>query len=83
MRPDEFRKLLQQRVFKPFVAHLSTGARFEIRDPRLAIVGRSIVWLEQDLPNRVVPVAVRRIAFSLIHVAWIEFLEEAEQHLQN
>lgn len=81
MRPDEFRKLLQQRIFKPFVVHLSSGARLEIRDPRLAVVGRSLVWLEQTLPNRSSPIAARRIALSLVHVVWIEFLEEAEQHL--
>ncbi|HEX7379747.1 MAG TPA: hypothetical protein VF278_21665 [Pirellulales bacterium] len=51
MRSDEFRELLRVRRFEPFIVHLSTGVRFEIRDPRLVVVGRSTVWLEQDLPN--------------------------------
>lgn len=83
MRPDEFRELLRRRRFEPFIIHLTTGATFEVRHAHLAVVGRSIVWLEQSLPNHPVPVAIRRIAVSLLHIVWIEFIEDAERHRLN
>jgi hypothetical protein len=83
MRADDFRALLRARRFEPFIVHLTTGASFEVRDPKLAVVGRSIVWLQLGLPDHLVPVAVRRIAISLVHIVWIEFPEDAQRHRQN
>jgi hypothetical protein len=83
MRPDEFRALLRRRPFEPFTVHLSTGVTFEIRHAQLAVVGRSIAWLEQGLPTHRVPLAVRRVAISLVHIVWVEFMEDANRHHRN
>lgn len=74
MRPDEQRALLNRRSFEPFRLHLSNGVTFDVRRPRLMVVGRSIAWLQLESGKRPVPIGGRLVAISLLHIVWVEFI---------
>jgi hypothetical protein len=70
MRQEDVREFLERRPFQPFRIHLSTGAFFDIRQPRMASVGRSTLAIALPLEG-----TVQRFAMvSLLHVVWVEVL---------
>jgi hypothetical protein len=75
MRPEDFRELLGRRPFQPFRLHLSNGADYEVRHPELALVARSVVWLDIPAPALSIPAGERTILVALIHIVQIDFLE--------
>ncbi|HQU47276.1 MAG TPA: hypothetical protein PK867_31020 [Pirellulales bacterium] len=64
-------------MFQSFRLHLSTGMVVDIGSPEFTMLGRSILWIES--PGHVVPLARRRIAISLSHIVWLEFIDDVAQ----
>jgi len=40
MRPEEIRKILGERPFRPFRIHMSDGASYDVRHPELVLVAK-------------------------------------------
>lgn len=68
MRPDDLQQCLDQRPFRPFRIHLSTGAFFDIRQPELVNIGRSTLTIALPLEGEMQRFAV----VSLVHIVWLE-----------
>jgi hypothetical protein len=70
MRPDDVREYLDRRPFHPVRVPLSSGAFFDIRQPEMAVVTRSVLTLGLPLEGGLQRFAV----IALVHIVWLEVL---------
>jgi hypothetical protein len=75
MRPGDFLLLLRRQPFQPFRVHLTNGTIYEIRHPDLALVGRSIVWLQLPVSQSSFPSGEQKVVIALLHIVHVDFLE--------
>jgi hypothetical protein len=74
MRADDLIRLLKAQPFRRLRLHHANGQSYVIDHPEMAVVERSIVWLNDpgpSLPGFEDP----RIFITLIHILWGEFIE--------
>lgn len=70
MTVESFRRLLSRRPFEPFQVVLSSGERYEVRHPEMALLTRTTLYIGVDPDNQGIPADS---AFcSLLHVTAIE-----------
>ena len=62
---DEIEELLLKHPFDPFLVHLTSGERFEIRNSALAALLKSAIFIA--FPN-----SDRRVIVPFLHVAAVE-----------
>lgn len=78
MSPEELNSALKRRPFLPFRIHITDGVHYDIRNPEMVMIGRTILFIglrrEIDSPFFDEPVWV-----SMRHVTRVEPLVEAEQ----
>lgn len=68
MTAQEISELLSREPFEPFRFHLTSGDKYEIRDPHsIALGGRRVFYA--------VPGSDRLVFFPYLHIAAIESLE--------
>lgn len=76
MSPDELNSALRREPFLPFRVHLSNGVHYEVRNPQMAAIGRTILFIgltrDVDSPYFDEPVWV-----ALRHITHIEPIVEA------
>jgi hypothetical protein len=70
MAIQTFRELLVQRPFRPFRLVMSSGERYEVRQPEMAWLTRSDMFVGLNQTDEGVPAEFR--ICSLLHVATIE-----------
>lgn len=70
MTVQTFRDLMATRPFKPFRITMSSGEKFEVRHPEMALVTRSDLLVGVDDPGDGIPVSFR--ICSLLHVTAVE-----------
>jgi hypothetical protein len=75
MTLQTFRDLLSQKPFKPFRLVMSSGERYEVRHPEMAMLTRSSILVGLDAPDDGVPAEFK--ICSLLHVTAIEPLAGA------
>jgi hypothetical protein len=74
MPPEDLRKKLQTRPFRPFRIHLSDGAEYDVMHPELLLLGRrSLVLGLASRPEEVL--YERTIDIELIHIVRMESIE--------
>ena len=69
MTVQDFKKLLAQRPFEPFRLVMSSGEKYEVRHPEMAILTRSNMLVGIDVQDGV---AATFEMCSLLHVTTIE-----------
>lgn len=67
MASDDLRDLLTNDPFHPFRVHLTSGGHYDVRDPALAVLMKSRLFLA-------VPDTDRSIYIPYLHIAAIETL---------
>lgn len=73
MRPDDVRRWLQARKFRPFRMHLSNSTSFDIQHPLQASVTRSTVWVEVPVaPGEEGTDLMRSVSVALLHITHLE-----------
>ena len=70
MAVQTFRELLSQQPFKPFRLVMSSGEKYEVRHPEMALLTRTDILVGIDEAEDGVPAEFR--ICSLLHVATIE-----------
>ena len=70
MTVQTFRELLSQQPFKPFRLVMSSGEKYEVRRPEMALLTRTDILVGVDASEDGVPAEFR--ICSLLHVATIE-----------
>ena len=70
MAVQTFRELLSQQPFKPFRLVMSSGEKYEVRHPEMALLTRSDILVGIDEAEDGVPAEFR--ICSLLHVTTIE-----------
>jgi hypothetical protein len=74
MRPDDLRRLIDTRPFRPFRMLVLEQTSYEVRHPEAALVGQSTVMIVEQVngPN---PVALEReVIIALLHITRLERL---------
>jgi hypothetical protein len=81
--PEDLRQLLRRQPFRAFQLRLSNGTIHEIRQPEMAAVGPSIVWI--NLPSSSYPVSIweRQVVVVLAHIVQIDFIEPVAPPTNN
>jgi hypothetical protein len=74
MRPEDFRELLRAVPFQPFRVFLSNGETFAVKNPEMAILGRSVVTVYVPVSQLPLPTGIQPVVLNLVHVVKIEFL---------
>jgi len=69
MTVQTFRDLLAARPFQPFRVVMSSGEKYEIRHPEMAILTRSSLFVGTDVEDGI---AAEFKICSLLHVATVE-----------
>jgi hypothetical protein len=77
MRPEDLYTLLHTRPFEPFRINLTDGRVFDIRYPKINMVGVSYVIIGIPIPNDADPIADHSIKIPLSLVRGVEPLAEA------
>lgn len=75
MRPEDIREFLHRRPFQPFQLTLTDGQTYEVRQPELAMVGRSTVIVGLPAPGEAEPVFDRAVTVSLLHIMQVQPVE--------
>ncbi len=75
MRPDDIRHLLWQHPFEPFRIILLDGTSYDIRDPDLVLLERSVVKIGFPASKVPVPLTHREVVVSLLHITRLEPVE--------
>jgi hypothetical protein len=70
MRPDDLREYCECQPVQPFRFHLSSGAFFDIHQPKMVHIGRSTLTIGFPLEANLQRFAV----IALVHIVWIEIL---------
>jgi hypothetical protein len=83
MRPDDLRRFLQQRPFKPFRFYVLETTVYEVRHPEGALVSRSTVTLDLRDPTDSSPLAKGIVIIALLHITRLEMILPAAPPLTN
>lgn len=75
MTIQTFRDLLGQQPFKPFRLVMSSGEKYDVRHPEMAMLTRTSMLVGTDIADDGVPAEFK--ICSLLHVATIEPLNAA------
>ena len=75
MRPEEFKKLLEQRPFVPFRVHVTGGSIYDILHEDFVIVARSLVTIGAVVGAD--GIVEQIVHVPLIHINKIEMLQPA------
>jgi hypothetical protein len=75
MTVQTFRELLSQRPFRPFRLVMSSGQRYEIRHPEMAMLTRTDLLVGTDIAEDGVPAEFK--ICSLLHVTAVEPLSSS------
>lgn len=69
--PEDVQRRLQQRPFQPFTLHLTDGSRYEVRHPKMILLGRRsmILGLTSEPDQKLYE---RAIDIDLLHVVRME-----------
>jgi hypothetical protein len=78
MRPEGIREFLQRRPFQPFRITLTDGRTYDVRHPKLAMVGRSTLAIGVPAPNDSSLIYDRLVTVSLLHIMQLEPREDQE-----
>ncbi len=70
MTVQTFRELLTQRPFQPFRVVMSSGLKYEVRHPEMAMLTRTDLFVGIDVADDGVPAAFK--ICSLLHITAIE-----------
>jgi hypothetical protein len=83
MRPQELIRLLRAQPFCRLRLHHANGQSYVIDHPEMAVVERSIVWLQ--FPGSGLPGLEDRrpIFITLVHILWGEFIEPSGTPSRN
>ncbi len=76
MRPDDLRRLLQGRPFRPFQIHVHEATVYEVRHPESAILTQSTIPVNLPAPgNPSLPLlGEQEIIIALLHITKIVLL---------
>jgi hypothetical protein len=72
MPPNDIRRFVTNRPFRPFRLTLTDGRTYEIGHPELAMVGRSTVIVGLPAPDESEPIYDGWVEVSLLHIMQIE-----------
>lgn len=72
MRPEDLRRLLQQRPFRPFRFYVLETIAYEVRHPEMAMVGASTVTIDTPGATYPIPVAKHSVILALLHITRLE-----------
>ncbi len=72
MRPDDVRQLLLRHPFEPFRICLVDGTTYDVRDPDLIIVERSVLQIGYPAARLAVPLWDREVVVALLHITRLE-----------
>jgi len=76
MRPEDLYRMLHQRPFQPFRLYLTDGRVFDIRYPKINLVGVSYMIIGVPVPNDPDPIADHSVKVPLSLVSRAEPLSE-------
>jgi hypothetical protein len=78
MSPEELNSALKRRPFVPLRIHVSDQAMYEIRNPEMVMIGRTILFigLRRDINS---PYFDEPVMVAMRHVTRVEPIVEAEQ----
>jgi hypothetical protein len=74
MRPDDLRRLLQRRPFRPFRLYVLESTVYEIRHLEQVLVGRSTITIELPDPDLPIPLGERSVIVALLHITKLELI---------
>lgn len=77
MTVDTFRKLLSRRPFQPFRITMSSGEKYDIKHPEVALLTRTTLYVGTDFDKEGVP--EDSAMCSLLHVTSVEPLTNGKQ----
>jgi len=83
MRPDDLRRLLQQRPFRPFRFFVLETTVFEVHPPEVIMVGQSTLVLDLVDASAPLPLARRTVTIALLHITRLEPLASASAVSSN
>ena len=72
MRPDDVRQLLWQQPFEPFRIVMLDGTTYDIRDPDLVLLERSVLKLGFPASKVSLPLTHREVVVALLHITRLE-----------
>ncbi len=72
MRPDDIRRLLQQKPFRPFRLYVLETTTYEVRHPDAVMVGQSTMTLITPVSGATLPLAQPTVTIALLHITKIE-----------
>lgn len=76
MSPDEIHSMLKRRPFLPFKVHVTGNVEYEVRQPEMVVIGRTILFIGQrrniDSPYFDEPILV-----AIRHITHLEPIVEA------
>jgi len=75
MRSDDVRHLLWQQPFEPIRIIMLDGTSYDIRDPDLVLLERSVLKIGFPASKMAVPLTHREVVVSLLHITRIEPIE--------
>jgi hypothetical protein len=76
MTLDTFRKLLSKRPFQPFAVVMSSGERYQVRHPEMALLTRTTLFIGTGGEDEAIP---DDAAFcSLLHITAVEPLRNGK-----
>jgi hypothetical protein len=76
MRPEDLYDRLHKRPFEPFRIYLTDGREFDVRYPKINLVGVSYIIIGIPIPNDPDPIADHSIKIPLSLVRSVEPLTE-------
>jgi hypothetical protein len=76
MRPEDLYRMLHERPFQPFRIYLTDGRVFDIRYPKINMVGVSYIIIGVPVPNDPDPIADHSVKVPLSLVSRVERLYE-------
>ncbi len=83
MRPEDLYDRLHKRPFEPFRISLTDGRVFDIRHPKINMVGVSYIIIGIPIPNDPDPIADHSIKIPLSLVRGVEPLTETPAGVSN
>lgn len=72
---SDIREMLTAKEFKPFAIHTSDGARYEITNHDMVLVGRNAIQIGVGRDQE--GIAERFVQCAILHITRIEELQEA------
>lgn len=76
MGPEEIRKILGERPFRPFRIHMSDGASYDVRHPELVLVAKRQLIVGVAKPGSDI---LDDFSFvNILHITRIEPIEDTE-----